>query len=450
MANSTSDFNENLVKFNVIKAENKMETKPTITTFQHYLFFWGGQIFSLLGSITVHFLITWYLTETTQNPTVLALARICYIVPLIISSPLAGVFSDRLNRKVMILIVDSSQAFTTFILIIFMTFGFTYYWIFLIFIIIRNVFQGFHQSTIIAIIPTMVPKEKLSRINGINLFSTGIVQLIGPTLAGTLLAFLRTNFILSVALQQALWLDIITFIIALGPLLVIKIPKVRSKEEKTEKKSFMVEFIEGLSTIWMVPGAFILLMMGILLNLIIQPLNVLFPYYVNIIHLGDELDYALFSMGFQAGIICGSILTTVKKKWNHKIYTSFTSLVLVMMGYMFLAIAPTRAIIVIFLSEFLMGFFHPINSTVIQTITQTTVPHDKLGRATSIGNAFSLLMIPIGAFLAGYLVEILGIRLLFFLSAMGGLVIIISLYMFTGIRNIDFDKDHEEGNETII
>ncbi|MFX1376302.1 MAG: MFS transporter [Promethearchaeota archaeon] len=418
-----------------------METKPTKTTFQHYLFFWGGQVFSLLGSIVVHFLITWYLTETTQSPTVLAWAQVYYIVPLIIATLIAGVFSDRLNRKIMILIVDALQAFTTFILIIFMTLRFTHYWIFFIFIIIRSVFQGFHQSTVITIIPTMVPKDKLSRVNGINLFTTGIVQLLGPTLAGTFLAFLRTNLTLSVAVQQALWLDIITFLIAIGPLIVIKIPKVRSKETNTEGECFMAEFVEGFRTLWVTPGGFILLMVGVLLNFIIQPLNVLFPYYVNVIHFGNELEYALFSVGFQVGIICGSILTTVKKHWNHKIYTSFASLIFVMIGYMFLASAPTRAIIIILLSEFLMGFFHPINNTIIQTILQTNVPHDKLGRVNSIGNALSLLMVPIGALLAGFLAEILGIRLLFFLSAIGGLIVIVSLYMLTGIRYIDFDRD---------
>ncbi len=423
-----------------------METKPTKTTFQHYIFFWGGQVFSLLGSISVYFLVTWYLTETTQSPTVLAWARVCYIVPLIIATPIAGVFSDRLNRKIMILVVDSSQAFATFILIVFMTFGFTDYWIFLIFMTIRSVFQGFHQSTVILIIPTMVPKDKLSRVNGINFFATGTVQLLGPALAGTILTFLRINLTLSVAVQQALWLDIITFFIALGPLLVIKIPKVRSEEEKTESEFFIAEVVEGLRTIWITPGALILTMMGMLLNLIIQPLNVLFPYYVNVIHLGNELEYSLFSVGFQVGIICGAILTMVKKHWNHKIYTSFASLVFVMIGYMWLAFAPTRAIVIIFLSEFLMGFFQIINSTVVQTIVQTNVPHDKLGRATSIGSALSLLMIPIGALLTGFLAEIIGIRLLFFLSAIGGLVVIVSLYMLTGIRHIDFDKDLEEGD----
>ena len=421
-----------------------METKPTKTTFQHYIFFWGGQVFSLLGSITVYFLVTWYLTETTQSPTVLAWARVCYIVPLIIATSIAGVFSDRLNRKIMILVVDSSQAFTTFILIVFITLGFTDYWIFLIFITIRSVFQGFHQSTVIVITPTMVPKEKLSRVNGFNFFVTGIVQFLGPALAGTILTFLRTNLTLSVAVQKVLWLDIITFFIALGPLLVIKIPKVRIEEEKTESEFFIAEVVEGFRTIWITPGALILTMMGMLLNLIIQPLNVLFPYYVNVIHLGNELEYALFSVGFQAGIICGALLTLVKKHWNHKIYTSFASLIFVMIGYMLFALAPTRAIIIILLSELLMGFFQIINSTVVQTIAQTNVPHDKLGRATSIGSALSLLMIPIGALLAGLLAEILGIRLLFFLSAIGGLIVIVSLYMLTGIRYIDFDKELEE------
>lgn len=117
-------------------------------------------------------------------------------------------------------------------------------------------------------------------------------------------------------------------------------------------------------------------------------------------------------------------------------------------GYILLTFVPTRAIIMILLSELVMGFFHPINSTVVQTFVQKNVAHDKLGRFTSISNTLSLLMIPIGAWLTGLLADILGVRFLFFLSAIGGLVVIVSLYMFTGIRHIDFDKDlkEERGN----
>ena len=102
---------------------------------------------------------------------------------MIFAMPIAGVFSDRWNRKNLIIIVDSSQAFATFILIVLLSMGITDLWIIFSFMALRSIFQAFHQPTVNAIVPTMVPKEKLSRINGINFLASGVVQLIGPVLA---------------------------------------------------------------------------------------------------------------------------------------------------------------------------------------------------------------------------------------------------------------------------
>lgn len=65
----------------------------------------------------------------------------------------------------------------------------------------------------------MVPKDKISRINGINFLFTGIIQIIGPIIAATFLAYLP--------IKQILWIDIITYFIAIVPLLMISIPSVK-------------------------------------------------------------------------------------------------------------------------------------------------------------------------------------------------------------------------------
>ena len=99
-----------------------MEIIPTGSSFRQYMAFWGGQIVSLLGSIVVQFVLMWYLTISyPENPLVLSLASFFYFLPMIFAMPIAGVFSDRWNRKKLIIIVDSSQAFATFILIILLT-----------------------------------------------------------------------------------------------------------------------------------------------------------------------------------------------------------------------------------------------------------------------------------------------------------------------------------------
>ncbi len=407
-----------------------MEVVATKSSFRQYMSFWGGQMFSLLGSMVVQFVIFWYLTETSGDPIVLALAFFFMYMPMVVVFPIAGVFSDRLDRKKLIIVADSLQAGATVILILLFVVGITDYWIIFLFIALRSIFQAFHQPTVNAVVPTMVPKERLSRMNGINFLASGIVQLIGPALAGTLLIFL--------SVEQALWTDVITFFIAFVPLILITIPKVKVKKQVKEE-SFSEEFKDGLRTLKAIPGVIALLFMAMLINFIIQPLNVLNSLFIYSNHSGNSLDYAFISIGFEAGIISGAILTSFKKHWKNKITLTIYCLIFFMAGYAIVGLAPYRAFVLIFIINACMGFVLPIVNTIFQTIMQTIIPHEKFGRVNSIDSMLSLAMTPIGALIVGPLAGFMGITNLFLVSGILGGSITIFMYFFSGLRKLDFD-----------
>jgi len=403
-------------------------------TFRNYIIFWSGQLFSLLGSMVVHFMISWYIQKETENPFFLALSTLLYILPMLIATPIAGVLSDRINRKKIILIVDSLQAFVTFILILLFILNFTVIWLIFIFIAIRSVLQGFHQPTVSSVIPLMVPKDKLSRINGLNFLFSGLVQLIGPALGAALSLFLE--------FQQILWIDIVTFFIALIPLLIIKMPSVVSKESAIteEKKSFFKDFKEGLSLLTSVPVLITIIILAMFLNFLIQPLAVLLPYYVNTIHGGSISEYAIVSISLSAGTISGAVITTIKKNWNRKILSSFIGIAIVLIGYAYLAFVPTGFFLMMIIGLFLMGINLPIINTIFQTIEQTIVPPDKIGRVMSIDSTLSMMIMPVGVILTGVLSIPLGVNNLFLYSAIIGIAITLATYAFTNIRHYDNEK----------
>jgi DHA3 family macrolide efflux protein-like MFS transporter len=349
-----------------------MEIIPTKKSFHQYLYFWIGQIFSLFGSQVVVFVIIWWLEVETQNPVVLSFASFSFILPYVLAAPIAGVFSDRLNRKKLIMIVDFLQALATLILIIFMSMGYRELWLIFTILAIRSIFQAFHQPTVNAIIPTMVPKDKLSRINGINFLFSGFVQLVAPMFAAMLLIYLSVT--------QALWVDVITFVLAFIPLVLINIPSVRVEKdnaEEIEKDSFSKEFMDGLYTLKNTPGMIVLIILSMVGNFLLQPLNVLSPYYAEKIHSASVLEYAVISMGIQGGIIVGAVTTSIKKHWGHKMEWFFGTVVILQIGYGMLAFAPYRFFGFIFSALFLMGISLPIINTIYQTILQTNVPHEK-------------------------------------------------------------------------
>jgi len=413
-----------------------MEIIPTKKSFHQYLYFWIGQIFSLFGSQVVVFVIIWWLEVETQNPIVLSLASFSFVLPYVLAAPIAGVFSDRLNRKKLIMTVDFLQALATLSLIIFMSLGYRELWLIFTILALRSVFQAFHQPTVNAIIPTMVPKEKLSRINGINFLFSGFVQLLAPMFAAMLLIFLSVT--------QALWVDVITFVLAIIPLVFITIPSVRVEKEnnvEVEKESFSKEFMDGVHTLKNTPGMVVLIILSMVGNFLLQPLNVLSPYYAEKIHSANVLEYAMISAGIQGGIIVGAVTTSIKKHWRHKMEWFFGTVVILQIGYGMLAFAPYRFFGFIFSALFIMGITLPIINTIYQTILQTNVPHEKLGRVSSIDATFSMLINPVGSIIVGPLAIILSVNGLFLISAILGVVLCVVLYFFTGVRKVNFDRN---------
>ncbi|TFG19073.1 MAG: MFS transporter, partial [Promethearchaeota archaeon] len=147
-----------------------METERPIsnkTTFQNYLFLWLGQNFSYLGSAIVAFIIILQLAGGENY--VLSVAAISSFGPSILFGALAGVIADRFDKKIIIIITDSLQAIATLALIILYYSPITVVpWHIYVILAFRGMCQAFHGPVVNALTPLMVPKEKLSRMNGIG------------------------------------------------------------------------------------------------------------------------------------------------------------------------------------------------------------------------------------------------------------------------------------------
>jgi len=416
-----------------------MEKEADKSSFKSYLFFWSGQLFSILGSNVVSFVLIWWLVDETESAVALSIASVSYFLPYVLVSLIAGVVADRYSRKKVIFIADSLQAFSTFIIILFFAYGIMEYWHLYFFFSFRSICQAFHQPTQNAIIPTMVPKEKLSRINGINSLLTGAIRIIGPVIGATLLIFLT--------IEQALWIDIITYSIAIVPLLLIKIPSLHKQTQDQKRESAMKDFKSGFKMLTTIPGLLALLLECTIINFLLQPFSTLFPYYVRVFHNGSIVDFALISMASNVGIFTGGILMAIKKNWKYKVPTMISTTIIFGIAYTLLAFVPTGFIFLIMLYSATIGFNMVIGNALFFTIMQLRVPSDKLGRVSSIDSFLSCIIIPLGSILAGPLTLIIGIGPLFFISGSLITLVEIVIYFFTKIRLLDSDKELNDNQE---
>ena len=406
-----------------------MELTPTKRNFRHYLYFLFGQQFSMFGSLIVGFTITWWITIETGSMVYLSISTFLMFLPQIIVTPFAGVLADRWNKKAILAISDSLQALVTFFLFLFFLIDFQTIWLVLAINTFRACLFAFQLPTIHTLIPSLVPQEHLSRINGMNFLFNGLIFSIGPVIAATLLSFFT--------IEQIFLVDIFTFVAAAVPLLIIKIPKIQKITEESTKKSFFKDYKTGMLAVKMVPGLMAMIAFAMIWNFIFRPWNVLMPYFVKFVHGGSALDLALLGFSFQLASIIGAIITMVKKDFKYKIKINIIGATLYFVFLIPAILAPTGNFLFMMISIFPAAVIFPITVSTYLAILQTVVPKDKIGRVMSIDHMISMAIAPIGALISGPLAELLGIVNLYMICAIIGLVYPALIWKFTKIRHLE-------------
>ena len=411
---------------------------PTKSDFRNYLQFYSGQIISMLGSSIVSFTIVWYITITYNDPIYLSIAYFCSVGIQVLVQPFGGVIADRFNRKKIIFTADTLIALGTLLYILVFTFEAridksTLLYILLAIICFRAFVSSFQWPAASAIIPLMVPKDQLSRLNGIRHISWGTINIVGPALGAVLYAIWPLNGIILI--------DTVTYFIALVPLFLLKIPKFSKQKDKGKsqktKGSFITEFKEGARFLKVTKGLFALYLIATFINFFEQPLWTLRPIFVESFHLGSETDLAWIIALGQVGMFISGAVVILKKTWKNKTRILMIALYVQVAGYLVSSLAPKGEIWVICLGSLIMGFTFPFTNTMLNTISQILIPPEMQGRVSSILSTMAMGFTPIGIILSGPLAKVIGYVPLFVGGVLLGAVSITAIWIFSKMRTID-------------
>jgi DHA3 family macrolide efflux protein-like MFS transporter len=348
---------------------------------------------------------------------------------MIVVTPFAGVLVDRLNRKVLIGSVDMLQALATVALIILFWSGVASVWFVFGILAFRSVCQAFHSPAVTAIVPLMVPRDKLSRINGLSYLLNGMMTLLGPVVGAVLLAFWTVDWIL--------WVDPITFVMAIIPLLLIKIPSVKMEGEKAEKRSFWKDFGEGLSFVRNKRGLMPVVMLATLLNFLFMPLVTLIPYFVKYDHFGGSAELAIVMAAFQAGMFIGGLLMLALKEFKRKMLVTAVCILLAYAAYALTALTPTGWFWFMAAGAFLLDLCVAPANVSLRTILQVVVPAEMQGRVNAVLTSLASAASPFGMILAGTIVGFTGTVSLFLGCAATGTLVLLAFWFFTDMRKVE-------------
>jgi len=373
-----------------------------------------GQTVTTFGSLLVQYALLWHLTLTTKSGVVLALAAVFGFLPQAVVSIFAGVWADRVNRKLMIILSDSTIALATLGLAFFMLSGVDDLWLVFLVMAVRSVGAGIQMPAISALIPQIVPTDKLMRVNGINSSVQSSLLIIGPVAAAGIYS--------TVSLAAILFVDFVTAVIGLSLLATIAVATL-SRAASNDKPSYFTDLKEGLNYIFSHDLVrWVMVIYSIVFLLVVAPSN-LSPLMLVRTFGGDVWLLTVLELSFGIGMVAGGALMAIfASKMDRLGMMVGTS---ILFGVLAVVMGFTTNLILFYSLFFLIGLAVPAFSTSSMTLLQETVEPERQGRVFGFVGIVMAVAMPLGMAVLGPLADIVSVEIL--LIATGAITVLIAV-----------------------
>lgn len=378
--------------------------------------FLTAQTISLLGSSLVQYAIVWYITLSTSSGKMLTISTVCGFLPQILISLFAGVWIDRYDRKKLIMLADCAIAISTLVLALVFLSGQKNIWLLFAVLMIRSAGTGIQTPAVNAMIPQLVPKEHLMRINGINSTISSLIMFLSPALSGAILS--------AASLEATLFIDVVTAIIGVGITFFIAIPAYERKSANVSSNLFEIK--QGFIYLRQNPFVKNLLLFQIVVLFLISPSAFLTPLMVSRTFGPEVWRLTASEMTYSIGMTLGGLLITSWGGFRNRLHT--TILAGAVYGCLMIGLGAAPIFLLYLVCNTLIGVTAPCYNSPITVSIQERVDPSMQGRVFSFMQISTSCALPLGMILFGPIADM--VRIQYLLIASGSLVILFTLFIY--------------------
>jgi len=377
---------------------------------------WLGQLISQVGDSFAILAVLVVINQLTKSTLALGLMVVSVTLPQLLFGLIAGVFVDRLDRKMTMIASDIARGLAILALLTVHTADRIY-----IFFIV-GFFMGaagvFFNPARNAALPNIVDEELLLPANALTQITQVMTTVFGPALAGLFIGWFGPAF--------AFIFDSLTFFVSAGAIATMSIPFSNAEAEKASARVIWNQLGEGLAFI---KGHRTIL--NVLITAAVAMLGLGAITVLAVRYLDEELGIGPTGLGFLnsvqgIGMVAGGVLIGNFAADLQANRVVGVGMIVLGLGLASLSVAPNFTLVLA--AAFIIGLCMVSARTVLATMIQALVPDEKRGRVESAFNTLITVATMTSMGLAGLLGDPLGVRLVFFLAglitaAAGGMAI---------------------------
>jgi MFS family permease len=363
---------------------------------RNFRLFFGGQSISLIGTWMTRVATSWLVYRLTGSALLLGTIGFAGQIPTFIFAPFAGVWVDRLDRR-QVLVWTQALSMVQSLALAGLTLShlITVHWI-LALSVMQGIINAFDMPGRQAFMVQMVEDRRdLSNAIAINSSMVNMARLVGPSLAGMLIAVSSEGW--------CFLIDGISYLAVIASLLLMRlhIPVVVRKVTST---------FTDMKVGWTYVSTFLpvrtILLLFAVISLMGMPYVVLMPIFAaQVLHGGPHtLGFLMGAMG--VGALISALALAARKSVRGLVRMIPIAAAVFAAGLIGFGLSHVFWLSMIMVLIAGMGMMQGMAGS--NTVIQTLVPEDKRGRVMSYYTMAFVGMAPFGSLLAGSLAQVIG------------------------------------------
>jgi MFS family permease len=383
--------------------------------YRNYRYYYIGQGVSLIGTWMQRVAMSWLVYRLTNSPFLLGVVGFSSEIPIFLASPFAGVLLDRWNRRKVLIITQILAMIQAFILTALVFTHQIQVWHIIVLSIFMGLINAFdmpgRQSFIVEIVEK---KDDLGNAIALNSSMFNLARLIGPSLAGVLIATAGEGV--------CFLINGISYLSAIYALYAIRL---KPKQITPIAKNVLRELKQGFSYAYNFLPIRAILLLLIVISFFAFPYLVLMPVIAKDILKGGANTMGFLLGGAGIGALTGALILASRKTVRGlgkiiPIAGCIFGIGLIILS--FSRLFSLSVLILVFTGGSMMMLM-----AVCNTVLQTVVDDDKRGRVMSIYTMAFMGTMPFGSLLAGAIADKIGAS---YTIAIGGIICIITALIF--------------------
>jgi MFS family permease len=384
---------------------------------------WTGMTVSLVGDGIYTVAVAWQVYELSNKPSALALVGLSWTAGLVLFILMAGVLSDRLDRRRVMIGADLLRAAVQLGIGVLALSGSLEIWMLVVLVLLHGIGEAFFAPAFSALVPDILTPTLIPQASAIEqIVRQAARNFAGPAIGGVMVALVGpgTSFIIDAA----------TFVFSAGCILAIRARPVAIRERAAGLVSELREGMVYVRTQTWLWGTLVAASLAILFFM--GPIQVLVPYIVkNRLHAGSG-SYGTILALEGAGAIVMSLWVGARGLPRRQV--SWMMIMWSIGGLPFLGFALGQVVWVLALCAAVWGATLAFGMIVWTTRMATRVPERLRGRVNSVDWFVSIGLAPASFALTGPVSSLIGVRDTLLIAAIVPAVSTFALLFVTGMR----------------